>query len=512
LLRRHLSRLESYWRALFALAAGLLTLFAFAPYSFYPFAVLGPALLFLLWLDATPRQALAEGWSFGIGLLGFGVFWMHISIDQFGNVGTVLAMLITLLFIIAVSGFYGLAGWLGRRLMANARPAVLLILVFPLTWVLGEWLRGWFLTGFPWLALGYSQIDSLLSGFAPVFGVYGVSLAVAVSSGLLVLAYSDRRIEPLMALVLAIVIWGDGYLLGRVQWTEDTGETLKVSLIQGNIDQAEKWKRENLESTLALYRDLSRESRESDVIIWPETAVPAFLHQLDETFLTPLEEEFQAQESQGKKSALLMGIPVWQPEGKHYYNALLALDGERDEYYKRHLVPFGEFMPLKSLIGPLLEWIEIPMSDFSAGAAVRPLIRLAGRPVGVSICYEDAFGEEMIQALPDAQYLVNVSNDAWFGDSLALPQHLEIARMRALETGRYLLRSTNTGISALIDQRGQLMGRSPKFQQHVLSGDIQAMQGMTPYARYGNWLVVAFSVAGLLLTLIICRYRNCRHT
>ena len=505
MLRRHLIGLTAPWCGVVAFTAGVMTLFAFAPFSFFPFAILGPALLFLLWLDATPAQAFREGWAFGLGLFGFGVFWMHISIDQFGNVGTWLAVLITLLFVATIAGYYGLIGWVGKRFFASGKPSVMLLLVFPLLWVLGEWLRGWFLSGFPWLSLGYSQIDSPLAGFAPVLGVYGISLMVVFSAGLLVMAYTDRRINPMIALILALVIWGDGLLLGQIQWSEPSDKPLKVSLVQGNIAQAEKWQRDNLRPTLQLYRDLSREHWGSDVIVWPETAVPAFMHQVDRDYLKPLQQEAHA-----AKSALLLGIPIWQSEGKRYYNALLALDGERDDYAKRHLVPFGEFMPLKGIIGPVLAWINIPMSDFSAGSAERPLLKLGGRDVGVSICYEDAFGEEMIQALPDAEYLVNVSNDAWFGDSLAMPQHLEIARMRALESGRYLLRSTNTGISALIDARGQVVARSPKLERHVLSGEIQPLQGMTPYARFGNWLVVLFSLSALLIAKLICRHRQCR--
>ena len=319
------------------------------------------------------------------------------------------------------------------------------------------------------------------------------------------MAYSDRRINPFIALVLALAIWGNGYMFGQVQWTKPLGDALTASLIQGNIAQEAKWNRDNLLPTLELYSSLTQQNWDSDIIIWPETAVPAFMHQVDDALLTPLQDE-----AIKHNSGLLMGLPVWQQEGERYYNALLSLDGERDLYYKRHLVPFGEFMPLKALIGPVLAWIEIPMSDFSAGESEQPIIQLGGRPVGVSICYEDAFGEETIEALPEAQYLVNVSNDAWFGDSLAMPQHLEIARMRALETGRYLLRATNTGISALIDEKGRVKARSPRFKQHILTGDFQPMQGSTPYVRTGNLLLIGTLILVLFLMLFFCRHHRCR--
>jgi apolipoprotein N-acyltransferase len=227
---------------------------------------------------------------------------------------------------------------------------------------------------------------------------------------------------------------------------------------------------------------------------------------VDESFLKPLGE------LAGKHgSEMLLGIPVLEPETGRYYNAMLTLGGERASYYKRHLVPFGEYLPLKGLLGPVLDWLTIPMSDFSGGdRGEKPLVPLLGHRVGVSICYEDAFGEEVVEALPEAAFLVNASNDAWFGDSLAPHQHLQIARMRARETERYLLRSTNTGISAIIGPRGELLGRSPPFTEDVLSGEIVPLQGVTPYARVGNYGVVLLAVISLGLGLWLGRDGDAR--
>ncbi|MET0046932.1 MAG: apolipoprotein N-acyltransferase [Sedimenticola sp.] len=495
MLRRWISNLGSPWRPLFALGSGVLAVPAFAPFSLFPLALVSTALLLLLWQDAAPRQAFRDGWLFGVGLLGFGVFWVHISIDQFGNVGTVLAIIITLGFILLMALYYGFAGWLACRLSGPGGGDR--ILVSALLLVLFEWLRGWILTGFPWLALGYSQIDSPLAGVAPVLGVYGVSLAVVLTSAGLVMVLTGRAGSRRAALLGVPLLWLSAALLGQVEWTRASGNALGVSMIQGNIAQEAKWKRENLQPTLALYAGLTNEHWESDLIVWPETAVPAFAHQLEEHFLSPL-----AAVAEKRGSALLMGIPVWHQDEKQYYNAVLTFGSERDSYYKRHLVPFGEFMPMKSLLEPLIDFLQIPMSDFAAGVSERPLLNFGGYPVAASICYEDAFGEEMIQALPEAAFLVNVSNDAWFGDSLAPHQHLEIARMRALETGRYMLRATNTGISALIGPRGGLLGTSPAFEQHVLTGEILPMEGSTPYAWLGNWGVIG-AVLILLAGMVV---------
>ncbi len=496
----HSADLAGPYRALLALAAGIVTVPAFAPFSFPPLALIGPAVLFWLWLDAGLWAAFREGWLFGLGMFGVGVFWMHISIDQFGGVSTTLAILITFAFVAIIALYYGLAGWLAIRLGGRFPHAWLLI--FPALWVLMEWLRGWLLSGFPWLAMGYSQTGTLLQGFAPLLGVYGVSLVVVLSSALLLHALRSTGHRRWVSLTLVALLYVGGWGLDRHAWTWPVDEPLRVSLIQGNVPQEMKWKREELRVILELYTRLTRENWASDLIIWPETAVPAFYHQMDKTLLTPLAREAEEQNSQ-----LLIGIPVWQQERKRYFNAMATLGGERAAYYKRHLVPFGEFMPLEWLLKPLIKLLNIPMSNFSSGNSERPLLWVAGYPAGISICYEDAFGEEVSEALPEAAFLVNASNDAWFGDSLAPHQHLQIARMRSLETGRYMLRATNTGISALIDAKGELIGVSPPFEEYVLNGEIRIMEGVTPYVWGGNWMVVGFSLGLLLLGVALGRRR-----
>lgn len=487
-------------RPLIALFAGVAMVPAFAPYSHPWLLFVGIGVLFLLWSGSTPERAFAEGWFFGLGFLGVGIFWMHISIDQFGNVGTALAIAITLLFVALISLFFAAAGWLARWLVvAGSRGASEGLLLLALSWTLFEWLRGWFLGGFPWLALGYSQMETPLSGWAPLVGVYGVGFVVVLSVAAAIALFHSEGGRRLAWLLLLLLIWGGGQLLTHRVWVEPAGEPLSVAIVQGNIDQTEKWLPSMLRPTLERYTQMSREQWGTDLIIWPETAVPAFASQVEAAFLKPLSDE-----AAGHGSSLLLGI-VDRHEGGDYYNAMLSLGESRGAYYKRHLVPFGEFMPFKQLLKPLIDWLQIPMSDFSAGSGAAPLLQLAGYPAGISICYEDAFGEEVIQALPEARFLVNASNDAWFGDSLALPQHLEIARMRALESGRYLLRSTNTGISAIIAPDGSIQASSPAFERHLLSGSITPLQGLTPYARWGNWPVV--SVVVLLLCGLLLRKR-----
>ena len=477
-----------------AFAAGALSVLAFAPFHLFPLPLLTLTLLFRLWLDAPPRRALRIGWLFGCGFMGFGVYWLHISIDQFGNVGTPLAIAATLLFVLFMALYFGLAGWLGRSLGGGRR--LQLLLAFPAAWGLVEWLRGWVLTGFPWLAMGYSQIDSPLAGYVPLLGVYGGGWLLTLSAGLLLLLLLDSRARRVWT-AAGLLLWVGGALLGQQQWTRPAGDPLRVSLVQPSIPQSLKWEPQMRLPSMRKYAELTRTHWESDLIVWPETAIPDFLHRVEEDFLLPL-----AEEAAHHGSRLLMGVPILDLESGRYYNAAWVAGRSGEVYHKRHLVPFGEFLPFEGLLRPLLSFMEIPMADFAAGNETRPLVRIGDTPVGVSICYEDAFGEEVVEALPEAAYLVNLSNDAWFGDSLAPHQHLQIARMRALETGRPLLRATNTGISALIDPRGEILAATGAFEETVLTGVIQPMAGATPFVRSGNGLAVGLMLAALGLALL----------
>jgi apolipoprotein N-acyltransferase len=267
-----------------------------------------------------------------------------------------------------------------------------------------------------------------------------------------------------------------------------------VVLIQGNIPQHQKWELEQLLPTLALYGTRTRESFGVDLIVWPETAVSAFQYQVEEPFLQPLEQALRQHGTQ-----LVFGVVQLDPDGRRYYNAMVSMGDQRDQYHKRHLVPFTEYLPFKSVLWPLVDFFTIPMSDFTAGRKAKPLMQVGKYQVGMSICYEDAFGAEAAQALPEAAYLINASNDAWFGDSLAPHQHLQIARMRALETERYLLRATNTGISAVIGPKGELLATAPLMQEAVVEAQIQPMTGSTAFGRLGNLPILGL----LILTLII---------
>src|SRR5579859_582908 len=370
-------------------------------------------------------------------------------------------------------------------------------------WVLFEWLRGWLLTGFPWLTLGYSQVDSALSGYAPYLGGFGVSFCVVVCAVLLLEVLGSRSWKqaglPFAALVF---LWLAGWGLGTLRWTHPAGPEFGVSLIQGDVPQDQKWEPEAFIPTLDLYRKLTDANCDKHLIIWPEAAVPAYQDEVQISYLDPLEAE-----ARKHGSDILLGIPTYDPIGDSYYNSVISLGSSDGSYNKRHLVPFGEnFEFLPQWVKSLLRDMDLPYSSFSSGAARQTLLRAAGYPVGTSICYEDAYGDQILRDVPQAAFLVNVSNDGWFGDSIALPQHLEIARMRAIESGRWLLRATNTGISAIVDDRGRVLAQAPTDQVFVLKGEIQPLAGATPVTRWGNWPIITLSV----LVMLVCAWLSRR--
>jgi len=476
---------------LLALVAGALLPLAFAPFGLFPLAVLAPALLFFTLFDLSPRAALRRGFLFGLGLFGVGVSWVYVAIADFSDSGVVTALILTVLFVAAMAVYPALFAYAAVRLRQRGPlvSARWYLAALPALWLAFEWLRGWLFTGFTWLQLGYSQIQSPLAGLAPLLGVYGIGLACAVSAGALAwLLHDGRRAWP--GAVLVLVLWGGAWGAQQLEWTEPVGEPLRVALIQDNLPQSTKWDPELFDTRLDLYARLTLENIGAvDAVIWPENAVTVFYHELKEEYF-----DWLAAQARAVDTDIVIGVPVQRTDAVGYYTSLMVLGGHEAAYHKRHLVPFGEFVPLEGLLRGLIRFFDLPMSGFSPGPAGQPPLPVAGQHAAMSICYEDAFGEELLHNFPQATLLINGSNNAWYGDSLAPHQHLEISRMRAIESGRPLVRATTTGISALADHRGRLLSTSRQFAREVLRGSVQPMQGMTPYAKWGNLPVLSLVV------------------
>ncbi|MCW8927793.1 MAG: apolipoprotein N-acyltransferase [Gammaproteobacteria bacterium] len=495
-----------YARYLLALIAGAVQPLAFAPFALYPLALLALLPLFALWLQATPRQAAWYGLLFGLGMFGAGVSWVYVAIHVFGHTVAPLAALLTLLFVFVLALTIALAGYLSCYVAARAglSETIRLLLWFPSVWTLVEWFRGWFLTGFPWLSLGYSQIDSPLRGYAPLLGIYGLSLLCAFSAGVLLWMWRERGRTMAWGVPLLLLIWLGGWGLSRIDWTSSAGEPLRVTLIQGNVPQSTKWDPAAIRLRLTRYAELTREHLgDSDLIIWPENAITVFYHQLAESYFQELSKELRQ-----SGTDLILGVPLLDDDGDRYYTTLMSLGTENGFYRKRHLVPFGEFLPLEGLLRGLINFFEMPMSSFSPGTADQPLLQAAGQPIAASVCYEDAFPAEMRDFLPEATLLVNGSNNAWYGDSLAPHQHLQISRMRALEFGRPMLRATTNGISAIIAADGSLMETSPQFETAIVQARVQPMAGATPYTRFGNYPLLLLLACVIGVTLLPGRRRR----
>lgn len=478
------SRPPASW-LLMAAAGAALTL-CFAPFNLWFATPLPLVLLFFVCAHSTPRAAARSGFAFGAGMFLAGTYWITISIHVFGQAPLLLAMLLMLALVAIMATWLAACGWLIARFAGSRLLRVLY--VAPASWLIIEWLRGWVFSGFPWLSLGYGQIDSPLGAFIPVSGVYGVSLLVAFSAAaLLLMTQAAWRVR---GAVLALLPWLVGLGLQNVAWTEPAGPALRATVVQGGVSQDRKWLPEQFRPTLELYRQALRNARGSEIVVWPEVAIPALDTQV-EPYLELLTRDLQADQS------LLLGILEEQPDG--IYNSVIKLDrAGREAYRKRHLVPFGEYFPVPDIVREWMRMLSLPHSDLAAGDAMQPLIgTVGGQRIAVAICYEDAYGSEQLYAFPEATFIVNVSNDAWFGDSIAPHQHLQIARVRAREVGRFALRATNNGITGLIGADGVLLARAPQFEFAALTMDVIPMRGTTPYSLTGNWPVV--NIAVLLL-------------
>lgn len=475
-----------------AFLSGAACVLGFAPFAMFPVSVLTLAVLFTLWRNVeSPTSAAKIGFAFGLGLFSVGIAWIYVALHDYGDMPMLLASLATLLFAAFIALFPGLVGYIQARY--TVPNWVRVVVVMPAVWVSIEWLRGTIFTGFPWLTLGYAHSNSPLAGYAPVLGVYGVSLVVALSAGLLALLIEVRwSKQGKFALALLVLLWGGGALIRTISWTQPQGEPFSVALVQGNIAQDLKFNENALVGTLENYRRLVLQS-DARLIVLPETALPLQRHELPENLVSQLRDH--AKQNGGD---LLIGSFV-RDENSHYYNSVFTLGSAQEQLYrKQHLVPFGEFIPLRPLLGWFINGVlNIPMGDLTRGSAQQAPLNVAGQQVAVNICYEDVFGEEIIRALPQATLLVNVTNDAWYGYSYAAEQHNQISQLRALETGRMMLRATNTGVTSIIGVDGKVLQKIPQHQEGVLLGMAQGYAGLTPYVRWGNAAVLLLLIAML---------------
>lgn len=480
------------WKPFCALLCGLILPFAFAPFHITLLAFLSLAILLYSWIGETPARAAFNGFLFGIGFFSVGVSWVYISIHFFGQAPIPLAIFITCIFILYLASFFAAQGYFLTLLFPKPNW-ITWLLAFPSSWVIFELLRGWLFTGFPWLALGYSQTETVLRGFAPLIGVYGISWLVAFTSGLFVVMLKTNKLSKRLFIIgMLLVVFVTGTLLSTINWTIPLGEPLKTTLIQGNIQQEIKWQPEQVLRSLNLYTRYTSKSLDSDLIIWPEAAVSVPLDQAKD-FLDELS-NLALQHHAG----IITGIPI--VSSSHSYNSVIALGDAKGTYNKRHLVPFGEYTPLKFIFDSLLQSFKIPMSNFDRGVKIQAPLISHGVRIAPYVCYEIAFPLELLNFLPQTELLLTVTDDSWFGHSIAAAQHLQMGQMRSLETGRYLLFSSNTGITAIINAKGRIISSIPSNQELQLTDYVQPMTGTTPWMIYRQYplftlLLIVFGLA-----------------
>lgn len=482
---------------LISILSGALLPLAFSPFNFYSVAFILPAVLLFIWRQSTAKNAFWFGWLFGIGFFGTGASWIYISIHQFGNAGRLLATSITFIFALWMGLYFGLFGYLFRKFFSRYSEAKQYLCVFPALWVIMEYLRSTLFTGFPWILLGYSQLTTPLSGLAPIVGVYGLSLITALISGALVLlsTLQTRKIK-IISMIIIFGLIGLGWLAENHAWTKPVGNPIKVSLIQGNIPQTVKWDESYLLQNINVYKHLTFDSFSSQLIVWPEGALPIYAQDAT-SFIQQL-----STLAKQNHSNIIFGAPIL---GLHtdYYNGLLLIGENQGEYLKRHLVPFGEYIPLHTIFKKAMSYFNIPMSGFSKGPRNQPDLKINNIRIAPFICYEIAFPIAVLNAAENSEMLITLSDDSWFGRSIALTQQLQMAQMRSLETGRYQLLSSNTGITAFISPFGKILKGAPIDKRIVITNDVQPMTGKTPLMIWRYYPVLGIVILFLLMTIVL---------
>ena len=480
---------------LLAAVAGALTTPSLAPFDLWPLALVALGLFYLGLRELSPRQALWRGWHYGFGLFAAGTWWIYVSIHDYGGASALLAGGLMLAFFAAIAWFFALPAWIWARWLRRNEAPLADALGFAALWLAQEAFRGWFLTGFPWLYAGYSQLDGPLAGLAPLGGMWLISFTLALTAALLCNLHRLRQRKAFLAagIVLLVGPWAIGVALKGHAWTVPSGEPLKVAAVQGNIEQSLKWEPSELRRQLELYRDMSFTSKPADLIVWPETAVPVFKDSV-QGYL-----DMMSGFAGDRHSALITGVPVrlFEHGQRRYFNGITAVGEGDGTYLKQKLVPFGEYVPLQDLLRGLIEFFDLPMSDFARGSADQALLQAKGYQLAPLICYEVVYPELAASLAARSDILLTISNDTWFGKSIGPLQHLQMAQMRALEAGRWMIRATNNGVTGLIDPFGRVTVQIPQFERGILYGDVVPMRELTPYLQWRSWPLI------ILCTLLL---------
>jgi len=498
-----LSLLSNRWfSAATLLVAGALQTLTFSPFHLWWLGPISALMILLVCIPLPARKLFFAGLLAGLGLFGSGATWVYISISEFGNTSIPVSVLLTAAFVAVLALFPALAFWFWGKLAKAS--AVRRLILFPAIWILGDWLRGWLLTGFPWLYLGTAHTDGPLAGMAPIIGVHGLTFLITASGAAIFgagwLLTRQRHTSAGIVAVITLIPWLAAPALNRVEWTDISSEPTSVAAMQGNIPQLIKWDPEFLKDQIVAYLGMTEPYWDVDLILWPETAIPIPQDQAGK-IIDHIEENL------GESSTLITGIPWYgfseRAGGFTYHNSIMAMGNGEGIYHKQKLVPFGEYVPLEGVLRGLIGFFDLPMSSFTRGPKNQSPLNANGTKVMPFICYEVAYPDFLARNAVNSDLLLTISNDGWFGDSVGPLQHLQIARMRALETGRYMIRGTNNGVTAIIDNKGQITARIPQFERAVLTGEVFKASGSTPYMVAASWPVLTLA----LILIVFVRER-----
>lgn len=468
------------------------------PLSFAPFHLPGAAILGLAFLYAQLRrdeQPFLTGFTFGLGLFGLGVSWVYVSIHQYGHLNPVLSALITLIFVVYLSLYTGVMTFLYTKI--RLKSLILSCLLFSALWCLCEYLRATLLSGFPWLLLGFGQIDSPLKFFLPILGVYGVSFLTCLTAAFIATSLQVKRNERYLWVLAFVALLLTPMLLKHKHWTTIDNEPISVGIIQANLSMRDKWDETLFWKLLIHYKEAIDKLLGKDLIVMPESAIP-----LPADYISDFLEKINSQ-TRNAGSAVILGIPQLKNTGnqEEYSNSIVALGAGQGYYIKRHLVPFGEYIP--RFFVNLIRWLEVPIDNQVAGPAKQQLIHVKNHPIASLICYELAYPELLRQQLPEAEWLVSVSDDGWFGHSLALYQQLQMSQVLSIQSGRYQVTSNNDGLSAIIDTEGNIIASLPAFKSGVLESVLYPVKGYTPWTYYGDTPILLFNLLLFILAVLL---------
>lgn len=477
-------------------SAGCLITLSLAPFHLWALALLAMAALHTAWQTASPRQALWRGFAFALGLQLSGNFWIYVSIHDHGGASMFLASIMTLGLCAFLASWVMPLGYCYVRFIRNKPFGD--TLGFAAIWILSEWLKTWLLTGFPWLFLGYSQLNAPLHSWAPVIGTFGISLIIAYTAAVAASTCRFRRLS--LQWVPVMLLWAMPIYLSTVQWTEKKHDrAYSVALLQPDIALENKWDPAYREPIMDYLKDTTAQLSGFDIIVWPETAVPDLYHNLGDYLheIDAIAREHNTAVIQGIASKWYMNMePV-------YHNSIIAIGKGSGIYHKQRLVPFGEYVPLEEWLRGLIRFFDLPMSQFRPGPARQKPLQAHDLVIMPYICYEVVYPDFVARSAGQADVLLTVSNDAWFGTSIGPIQHMQMAQMRALETGRYMIRDTNNGITAIIGPDGAVTASVPQFERQVLKGEVYAYRGLTPVTRYGTLPPIIMSLAILLVLWLL---------